>query len=317
MSEIAGPASAASCQDCITANYCQVAQMCAVSPDCQAHTFCRLNCVTGDCVGACALADGIGTTIYSKFTTPLIQQCQQSCEIGANWTCVGRVAWPPAKALTRALTVHLDPEDAGLTVKLCDGLDVNCANPVGDQIGTTDATGSVTLIDSSPTTSNGQNYGLDGYLDLAPPATSPQEILPTLVYWNFPLSEPDADLVTKIPVFMPGELDAISNAAGVTRDPSLGIIGLVALDCLGVMAPGVTFALTSGGGADTKIVYILTQGADQLGPTDDNGAALFVNVPAGPVTVTATPIALGRVSSRASVFVRAGEITEVNMSPTP
>jgi hypothetical protein len=173
----------------------------------------------------------------------------------------------------------------------------------------------VTLIDSSPTSNQG--FGLNGYLDLAAPASNPQQILPTLFYWNFPLSKPHADLVASIPVFSPEVFDSFFSASGVTVDPSLGAIGLGALDCLGVQASGVTFAMTSGAGADTKLFYLMNASPEPVGPTDGTGVAIFVNVPVGRVTITATPVALGRPTSSASVYVRAGGITEVNMSPTP
>jgi len=43
----------------------------------------------------------------------------------------------------------------------------------------------------------------------------------------------------------------------------------------------------------------------------------FVKVPPGMVTLTATPRATSKPSSRATVYVRAGTITYVNLHPTP
>jgi hypothetical protein len=317
VSRIAGAASAGSCQDCIAENDCAQAEACGNSADCQAYALCRENCVTGDCVTACGAAHPTGNDVYDSFVNPLGSACQEPCEIGANWTCVGRVAWPAAKALTRALTVRLTPPSAGVTVKLCDWTDVTCASPVDNQVKTTDSAGSVTLLDSSPTSLNGQNFGLDGYLDLSTPGVDPPPLIPTLVFWNFPLSEPQANLNTAIPVFSASELDLVLSTGGVTVDTQRGIVGVVALDCLGVQAPGVTFTMTSGADAETQIVYAVQQGVNQVGPTGDNGTAFFANVPAGPVTITATPVALGQVSSNAHVYVRAGGLTEVAMLPTP
>jgi hypothetical protein len=43
----------------------------------------------------------------------------------------------------------------------------------------------------------------------------------------------------------------------------------------------------------------------------------FTNVPAGMVTLIATPRAVGKPSSHATVLVRAGAITFANLNPTP
>jgi hypothetical protein len=320
VSQIAAASSAVSCQECIGENDCAPAQACGVSPDCQAYLLCRTNCVTGDCVTACASTYPTGSAIYFSFDKLMSTACQGPCEYGGNWSCVGSVAWPPAKSMTRALTIHLSRALPGVTVKLCDWTDVDCATPVDNQVSTTDSTGSVTLLDSSPTSANGQNFGLDGYLDLSEPAVIPPPLIPTLVFWNFPLSEPQANFYTPIVVVSASELDLFLSLSvpdgGVMVDTQLGIVGVTALDCLGVQAPDVTFTMTSGAGPDTRTVYVLDQ-PSQVGPTGTEGTAFFFNVPAGPVTITATPVVLGQVSSVAHVYVRDGALTEVAMLPTP
>ena len=49
--------------------------------------------------------------------------------------------------------------------------------------------------------------------------------------------------------------------------------------------------------------------------TDGSGLGGFVNVPPGAVTVTATPIALGKPSSKRTVLVRAGTFTGFYLLP--
>jgi len=46
-------------------------------------------------------------------------------------------------------------------------------------------------------------------------------------------------------------------------------------------------------------------------------SAGFYNVPLGTIVLTATPIALGKVSSTAAVTVKPGALTVVEMLPTP
>jgi hypothetical protein len=83
-------------------------------------------------------------------------------------------------------------------------------------------------------------------------------------------------------------------------------------DCDNIPSPGVTLSI-SPADPDTKYLYFrggsLTATVSQ---TDSTGVVLIGNVPvdAGTVTVTATPVALGRPSSVVQGFVRAGTITE-------
>ena len=51
--------------------------------------------------------------------------------------------------------------------------------------------------------------------------------------------------------------------------------------------------------------------------TDATAVATFFNVPPGTVTVTATPLALGKPSAHASILVRAGYETVMMLHPTP
>jgi hypothetical protein len=52
-----------------------------------------------------------------------------------------------------------------------------------------------------------------------------------------------------------------------------------------------------------------------LSKTNPSGG--FVDVPPGTVTPTATPRAIGKPSSHATVLVRAGTLTFANLYPTP
>jgi hypothetical protein len=59
------------------------------------------------------------------------------------------------------------------------------------------------------------------------------------------------------------------------------------------------------------------QVGSEAGATPQNGQATFLNVPPGLVTLTATPLALGKPSSVEVVNVVAGTFTGVYMVPTP
>ena len=85
----------------------------------------------------------------------------------------------------------------------------------------------------------------------------------------------------------------------------------VAVDCRFQPAPGVNIHLSSTNpqtqGVSTTFMPTST--------TDQTGIVLFANVPTGPLTLTATPIALGRPSSQVNVVVQAGITTVVQMFP--
>jgi hypothetical protein len=71
-----------------------------------------------------------------------------------------------------------------------------------------------------------------------------------------------------------------------------------------------------GSDAGAKPLYLsggsFNGAADQ---TDQLGQAVFLNVPVGPVTVGQTPLAVGHMTSVATVFVRAGAITGIALRP--
>ena len=99
----------------------------------------------------------------------------------------------------------------------------------------------------------------------------------------------------------------------VTPVPSRGTVAAVAWDCLENVAPRVQITLNT---ADEQ-----TQSKDETGAqatvTGTGGVLYFYNVPAGPVNVTATPMALGKASSQVTASVRAGAVTTAYLAPTP
>jgi hypothetical protein len=342
MSKIATADAADSCATCIEGKACNEAASCADSAECQRYLLCRENCVTGECVGSCALPEGddgtqlclttcgeekcvgscavdpttSGTTRYSAFYRQASLLCRNECQAGGNWACVGHVQWPHAKASVRHFTVALlgffdgGLPQPGVTVKLCTVMDTDCSSNVSR--GITDPNGIVRLTDSTDSI-NGQHLGLFGYLQLSSP-----DLYPTTVYWEFPLSEPEGLLSTPILVASAGGWRGLLiTLANVTPDPELGHIAVVALDCLGNQAANVRFSARQGIGESAKLLYASDSALSPDGPTDSRGTAFFINVPPGLVEIDATPDATGQVSSHVTALVRPGSLTEVNMAPTP
>jgi hypothetical protein len=195
----------------------------------------------------------------------------------------------------------------GVVAKSCDRSDLPCAMPFGT--GTTLADGKITL--TLPPTSTAR-YGFNGYFDLEP--QGPQG-LPYLAFTAAPLSEPDALLATAM--LSRSAFENLASTVGVRLDPSRGHIAIQTTDC--ILAPASKVAISARGtDAETSIFYY---GSDSLDPastaTNVSGLAFLFNVPSGIVTVQATPVALGAVSSTETVFTRPGALSVVGMPPTP
>ncbi|MGO9834867.1 MAG: hypothetical protein ACLP1X_11670 [Polyangiaceae bacterium] len=105
----------------------------------------------------------------------------------------------------------------------------------------------------------------------------------------------------------------MASSIGVTQDLMLGAIYVVVHDCLGSYAPGVQVTTDN---SDPRILEFYQFGSEATG-TPSNGLAVFINVPPGLLSLTATPNTLGTPSSQFTVNVAAGTLTEVGMFPTP
>lgn len=326
-SYVAGPDGAKDCQSCTSAStdLCDNARSCARDVDCERYLLCRRKCVTGDCIGACSNDNPASSGMYTPFAKALQASCAQECQRGANWSCVGHVQWPTAQPARRELSVMFanfgSPNPIiGISVSMC-GPGAECPPPP-ISTGSTNDKGAVTLVD----TTHGINVdqGLNGFLQLSGPAGMPDggaiDIYPTRVYWGFPLSEAQGRLGEPVPLLSTAQVSGIvSGITHATLDNTTGQIGVQAVDCLGTQALGVRVSI-SGADAGALIPTYLAQGfpSPSARQTDDQGIALFLNVPPGNYDIIAKPVALsGRESSKVSVYVHAGTLTEVALAPTP
>lgn len=279
--------------------------------------FCVGSCPT-QCVARCSDTEAGAPPFYYDFSASITGMCEDQCQIGNNWWCVGneQYQYPAAISATRQLTVGfiddiVQEPQVGVTVKLCNSHDPTCTMWLDSQV--TNDGGVVTLTDPTGA-GNGADFGLIGFLELSGPL-----LQQTTVYWGFPLSEPHGVIGTPIPVFTSMDWAGFLAVSQVTADPTRGHIAVVALDCLGYQAPGVTFT-ASGTDASTTLLY--NRGGSVPSPdgaTDQSGTAFFVNVPADQaVVVSAMPAGLGgQISGQQSVYIRAGWVTEVSVAPSP
>ena len=309
------PDAAAACQGCLVAKGCEAVRTCAASVGCAVDRLCNKACAALDCKEACdSASDAAAGQALGEGN--IVAACPTECARGRDWSCVGHVEWVRRKSATVTVTIQVTDyvatgtTYAGVDVKVCDPNDVDCSSPRAQ--GTTDANGVIALQVPNP---YGTTYlGLDGYIQLKSP-----DFLPYLYYWGFPLSEPEFPLVDSpnftesIKVLTADEISQLATSLGEPYDPSETLLTAFAGDCAPHLAPDVQITTDPPYPGVLK-VYGLSR---TLTATDVKGFATLAFLPAGSIDVVATPLATGKVSSRRTVYVRPGWVTEVAMFPTP
>jgi hypothetical protein len=303
------PDAADGCQACINAHICTASENCATDTTCEMQGHCAFACATPDCQSACLAGDA---GLFLSAAYGLASTCLAQCQVGNDWACVGNVTWPLAKQKTIDATVTVldsaqDTPLPGVQVAACNHGDVPCSSP--QTTAATDAKGQAHLVLTSPP---GEIYGFQGYFDLTSPG---QSLVHYLYFLPFPLSEPQAQL--QVISLAPSSLQALVSLAHITLDPNRGHVAVSSVDCLLILSSGVTFTAQ---GTDSQTQQVYYQGG-ALGTTatstDQSGLVFFFNVPPGPVHIEATPLVLGRVSSRVDLVVQAGAISFAEALPTP
>jgi hypothetical protein len=328
------PDAAEACQQCLDKSACSQAEACASSVPCDAVSRGNLALSTADsaevygqlqCTSSAAsgFAFEIGGPIYVCGGSPLTieedaavsstalafaSSCATPCATGNYWACIGQVNWPPPKAPD--CTIDTQVEDyrthapiTEATVQACSPTDTDCSQPL--QQATTDAKGRASLTVQNPPDTG--YHGLNGFVRVTSPT-----IVTVDEYWGFPLVESQFPYLG-ISTFNPAELQEIWSDLGVTPDPARGTLIVLAYDCRLISSPGLQITLDP---AD-----MLTQGFSTTGvattTTDQTGIIFFSNVLAGPIQLTATPMAVGKTSSQVTVHVVPGIVTLVLVWPTP
>jgi hypothetical protein len=305
--EVATPDTAAGCQNCFLGQDCSRTQRCLGSLDCASYAWCLATAATPDVFNACpALLDG-GDPDSSAFASVARTTCAEFCAFDANWSCVGRVELPPAATTT--LTIHLTLTDGGtqqlsgpgILAKVCGATDETCVSPVATGITGPDGT-----VDLVQTVDAGAVLVTEGYIELS--GGSGGGILPEVFFWSYPLVGPVANLFAT--TITPTGADDIYRGVGLTRDPALAGVFVVGYDCRQITASGLTYTLSTPG--DFPAYY--ADGAvfaSGLLSTDSSGGAVFLDVPPGNATVTATIAGSTTSIGHSSFFFRAGALTEV------
>lgn len=310
---VASPDASVPCAACIAANACTAAQACGSSLACETLYRCEVSCPTLDCAIACEFDDA-GTELFNAYGALLQSDCAVECALGQNWVCVGHVSWPEPKATALEIDAvvadaFIGTATAGADVKLCELNDQGCQKPIDEE--TTDETGAVKLHYSLTNTTQG---GLDGYL-----LTTSSTIAPSLFFWEFPLSEPEASFGIKISTVAGTELGTLLATLGASQIAGHGLVFVGTLDCSHNPAVGAHVTIVSGSDANTQTFYGVAGGdtfSTTANGTDSSGVALLVNVPAGPVQIQVKNVS-GLLVSQDSFLVADGAAEEVVALPTP
>jgi hypothetical protein len=111
-------------------------------------------------------------------------------------------------------------------------------------------------------------------------------------------------------------LAGLAGLAGVTLDPTLGVVTVSARDCRLAPAAGVTMRIKPGG--STLVYNNGNRPVATATATDAQGVGIFYNVPPVPtvLAITLTFPVSGHPQSAISVFARANEESLLDALPT-
>lgn len=260
---------------------CQAPQ-CTESTDCPAQT----TCVRNECVAQ--IVDGGQPAVACTQDTdcPARSRCGFDGSCYEKWGCLSEdPRWPGAPssfrymATVRRVEVPSDPSAVGpLLVTACSSADPTCSIPtvVSAQVMISeDVMVTVPFAGALPSGFTGTIRIL-----LASGGGASSELMP--YYRHFTTETPlVGDLTERAPVMLVGSANfaLLAELAGVTADPSAGVIGLQVYDCGGRAAAGMSMVPTG----TTSYVFIPTSGVSTplIGATEttSDGFALLLNLP--------------------------------------
>jgi hypothetical protein len=245
----------------------------------------------------------------------------------ADWSCLGKVSAPTPPRATASWSFGLiDPFTQkpvkGATVKTCAKTDVGCASPFETALSDDEGVARFKVLPTGTT-------GFDGFFEAQLGAET------TNLNYSRAL---DGDGSSSRYYWGDSALATLFTSSDVKRDSSLATIGMQVHDCKqfpgGVPCTGsgctsyypggVSFTIDS---QDPKIVTGYIQGASGgvpggvvVSPKETStsprvGLAGFLNVPPGPVTVTAKVAATGQTIASYPVAARAGAMTLLLVAP--
>jgi hypothetical protein len=249
------------------------------------------------------------STPEAKAVAEVLASCAVQVQMPeVDWSCLGSVQWPAlppggVELRTRVIKLVSNAPLPGVKVRACGGYDGECNDPVSE-VGLTDDAGVATLAIERPSLG-----GLDFYRYLL--ITGP-EIPDTLYYFQAPAPIRQTRWDARA-VLTNDLLRQFYEPAEVTRDPELGSIGVLAMDCNPRPAAGVQIVSDK---PAAKVLYPRLSAPDKNATTtDETGQALLLNVLPGTVVLS---FSLGeKTFAQLPVQVRPGGVTIVVTSPMP
>jgi len=201
--------------------------------------------------------------------------CQENlCKPNPAWACLAtkRVpAGPGPFAVTVPGTADVMTQQptAGATITVCRKLDPLCSNPVDSQ-----------TIESSQGVTFSLENGFNGYLQ-----ANVSGYLPSLYFFNPPVDHDQT--IPPIAVASQGEYGMLMSVLGVAPDTTRGTAVLLAYDCTGKTATGVSYSSPYGDDLSKSFYYSNGLPSTSATATDSFGYGGMANLPPGAVSVSA------------------------------
>jgi hypothetical protein len=254
-----------------------------------------------NCRDDCRVARGDAAALRSRIDRCVATECP--IRASGDWTCIGRVSPPAPSSPFTVAQYFLDQQSLlplpGLSVELCSASDPQCAQPLRQA--TTDDAGACSL--------EVPGLAFPGYFHVH--GTSGAAQYDAVVYHR-PLLTAEKQFVPSV-----GTVASLAESVGAPLDPTRGALYLVARDCSGVSAAGVSFTASTADQA--SVTFYVVEGIPSLSTsqTAPLGQGGIANLRPGYTKVTATINGLCSAYGRIDVLVRAGAITLTNFPPTP
>jgi hypothetical protein len=232
--------------------------------------------------------------------------CVQSvCQPNPAWSCLGDVSWPqpaPRKAsiVFRMRDLVTDAPVAGVTGRVCNKLDFECARPL--------ATGFVS--DGTGTLVFELDAGFDGFVEFGPPGRMPA------IYFFYPPVTGDREFPS-LPLMAEPELAFFASQGGRPISPDRGHLMLGSYDCLYRPADGVTLSSDDADTSTAAFYLVKKVPSFSVVATDSSGRGGLINLRSGSVSVTGSLASDQRRIATVGVFVRPRTITYTTLLPAP
>ncbi|MGZ3451520.1 MAG: hypothetical protein ACXVEF_18060 [Polyangiales bacterium] len=294
----------AKCASCGRSSCCGDESACMRDLECAELLACEQHCdpYDGPCLGECERAHPSAREAARAFVACIEDRCPADCT-PTRWRCLVDPT-PPAAAppmlprleILFALSAYIDRTAlAGVSVRACGIMDRDCASPQS-KTAVTDASGVATLtIEQSV---------FSGYFEL-----TGATIAPALLF----VDELRSEQYFARPFLTPSDLTVLASSI-VPQQPDKGALAITAYDCSQQPSAGAHFAIDPGVGASSVYVDggLFSATATR---TDALGLGGFLDVDPKTIAIHTTVPALGLELPIRSVFVRAGFVSYVTVSP--